>query len=95
MPVAGLSPFAGPESEESPDAGGRPGRDFRDARVQPGITVFEALREQIAIEHRQGRRVVVSAFTKGARERLATLFREHEVGDTQPILSWDGLADRA
>ncbi len=93
MPVAALSPFAGPVSEDSPDAGGRPGRDFRDARVQPGITVFEALREQIAIEHRQGRRVVVSAFTKGARERLATLFREHEVGDTQPILTWGDLAD--
>jgi len=91
-PVANLSPFSGPESEESPNAGGRPGREFREARVQPGVTVFDALRDQIAFEHREGRRVVVTAFTKGSRDRLATLLREHGVGEIQTVDSWAEVA---
>lgn len=92
-PVAAFSPFSGPESEESPNAGGRPGRDFRDARVQPGTNVFDALRDHIAAEHREGRQVVVTAFTKGSRDRLATLLREYQVGETHPIETWAGITD--
>ena len=76
-PVSALSPFTGPESETSPDAGGRPGRDFSDARVRPDINVFDTIRDHVTAEWKSGRRVVVAAFSAGSRDRLASLLKEH------------------
>ncbi|MBT3358455.1 MAG: transcription-repair coupling factor [Rhodospirillales bacterium] len=91
--VATLSPFAGPQSEDNPDAGGRPGRDFSEARVQPGITVFDALRDFAAIEKREGRAIVVTAASRGSCERLAALLRDHEMEDVRAPAGWNDLAD--
>ncbi|MBL6946082.1 MAG: transcription-repair coupling factor [Rhodospirillales bacterium] len=90
---AAFSPFAGPQSEDNPDAGGRPGRDFSEARVQPGVTVFDALRDQTGIEKREGRGIVVTAASRGSCERLATLLRDHGIDDVRTPSGWDDLAN--
>ncbi|MDH5749938.1 MAG: transcription-repair coupling factor, partial [Rhodospirillales bacterium] len=87
--VGNLSPFASPEgSPATLDAGGRPGRDFAEARVQPDVNVFDVLKDHVKEQHKAGIRVVISAFTNGSRERLSHLFREHGLTDLQMVESW-------
>ena len=92
-PVASFSPFAGPQTEENPDAGGRPGRDFSEARVQPGVTVFDAFHDQVAIEKRADRAVVVTAASRGSCERLVGLLRDHGIDGVRTLKSWDDVAE--
>ena len=85
-PAGQFSPFAAPNG--GIDAGGRPGRDFADVRVLPGANVFDAVRDHIAEELKAGRRVVVAAYTRGSRDRLASVLREHGVEDLAPVDDW-------
>ncbi|WP_316976555.1 transcription-repair coupling factor [Shumkonia mesophila] len=87
-PLATLSPFAGPVSEDSPDAGGRPGRDFSDARVRPDVNVFDDIRDHAKAEMRGGRRVVIAAFSAGSRDRLGSLLKEHGLDALSPAETW-------
>jgi len=93
LAVGQLSPFAAPEGAPEGvtaviDAGGRPGRDFADARVQPDVNVFDALKDHVAALQRDGRRVMVSAFTEGSRDRLGAVMREHGITPLGPVGSW-------
>jgi transcription-repair coupling factor (superfamily II helicase) len=74
-----ITPF-----EPSPDAlaqvfdgGGRPGLSFAEARANPKINVFEALRERVASLQQEGRKVAIAAFTLGSAERLQHVLVEH------------------
>ena len=89
-PTGQLSPFAAPEGGTvAVDAGGRPGRDFADARVRDGVNVFDALREHIAEERAEGRRVFIAAYTEGSRDRLMTVLAEHGVDRLASAAGWD------
>ncbi|MAF95422.1 MAG: transcription-repair coupling factor [Rhodospirillaceae bacterium] len=97
--VAGLSPFAvaddGPGSPVSLgaiDAGARAGHDFADVRVQPGANVFDALRDHVREQQAEGRRVVITAFTQGSMDRLASLLDEHGLSDLKPVEKWEDAA---
>ncbi len=54
-PLRRLSPFHLPEAPEIIDAGGRPGRDFADMRVQEGVNVFDAVVAHIKQRRSEGR----------------------------------------
>jgi transcription-repair coupling factor (superfamily II helicase) len=90
--VSRFSPFAQPEGGEagSLEAGGRPGRLFTDARAA-GRNVFEAFAEHAAAMAKRGLRPLVAAWTKGSRERLANLLREHRVAATA-VEGWASVA---
>jgi transcription-repair coupling factor (superfamily II helicase) len=67
---------------------GRVGRSFAAERAAEGANLFDA-----AIAHMRGllsqnKRVVVTAFTAGARERLSTLFMDHGFADARKVDSW-------
>ncbi|MGF1609292.1 MAG: transcription-repair coupling factor [Kiloniellales bacterium] len=88
-PVAQLSPFAAPEHLDSLfDAGGRPGRDFAEARTSSEGRVFDAVTEHVAAEQGAGRRVVVAAYSAGSLDRLAHLLEEHGLPEREPVASW-------
>ena len=93
--VASLSPFA-PSSDDggAHDLGGRPGPGFAEARNQArsGGSVFDAVRDHIVAEQSRGRRVVVAAYSPGARDRLQSLLAEHGCGDAATIASFAELA---
>ncbi|MGE0224325.1 MAG: transcription-repair coupling factor [Acetobacteraceae bacterium] len=79
-PRTSFSPFALPEGAVGVDGGGRPGPLFAQGGLGgggPGINVFEQLREQAEGWAKEGRRLVVAAWTRGSRERLDHLLREH------------------
>ncbi|MSO92766.1 MAG: transcription-repair coupling factor [Rhodospirillales bacterium] len=103
-PVGRLFPFAaadladasaGPERARTIDAGGRPGRPFADARVQPDASVFDAVRDHVRSHAGEGRRVVVTAFTQGSRARLAGLLAEHGLDRQNPVETFSGGAGAA
>ena len=88
-PTGQLSPFAA-ASDSGLDAGGRPGRDFADARAQPELNVFEAVRVHVEDLERGGARVLIAAASKGSSDRLASLLAEHGLARPRPVEDWDG-----
>jgi len=89
--VATLSPFAPPPSSAGTiDARGRGGRDFTDARNAPEGSLYDAVRAHVASLKRDGRSVLIAGYTKGARDRLAGLLREHGLWEVETV---DGLSD--
>jgi transcription-repair coupling factor (superfamily II helicase) len=90
--VAQLSPFAAPpEAPLAYDAGGRRGRDFAEARANPNVNVFEAVRDALKAEQSAGRRTAIAAYSTGSADRLKTLLGEHGMGGLQPVEHWEDL----
>ncbi len=90
--VAQLSPFAAPpEASLAHDAGGRRGRDFAEARANPNLNVFEAVRHTIEAEQHAGRRTAIAAYSLGSAERLKTLLGEHGVSTVQRVERWEDM----
>jgi transcription-repair coupling factor (superfamily II helicase) len=88
--VGQLSPFALPDgAAEGVDAGGRRGRDFADARALPGVNVFDAVKTFIQEVQRADRRVLVAAYSVGARDRMLTVLREHGIDRLEIAETWD------
>ena len=89
--VAQLSPFAAAEAGGNAnlvDAGGRRGRDFADARVNPDVNVYDIVREHIDRMRADGRRVVVAGYSAGARDRLLSVLKDHRIEPLQAVDSW-------
>lgn len=92
-PVFVLSPFTAPATApRTIDASGRPGRDFADVRALPNVNLFDALREQVAVERKAGRRVVIAALTAGSADRLAGVMRDHGIEGLEAADTWDGVS---
>ncbi len=87
-PLLAFTPFGQPDGAGGVDGGGRPGPTFAQAGAGPGINVFDQLRGQAERWTREGRRIVVAAWTRGSRERLANLLREHGFKDAAQEESW-------
>ena len=87
--------------EQAPDASrgvvrsfqGRAGRNFAAERAAADRNVFDATAAHVRNLLAQQRRVVIAAFTAGARERLATLLAEHKLTDTRKIDSYVEVLD--
>jgi transcription-repair coupling factor (superfamily II helicase) len=85
--VSYLTPF-----EQASDArgavqslGGRTGRNFAAERASEGANLFDAAITHLRGLRGQGKRVLVTAFTAGARERLVTLLAEHDFTDARKV----------
>ena len=81
VPVFAFSPFAKPDDAPGIDGGGRAGPIFAQSGSRggggPGVGVFDQLTAQGDRWRAEGRRLVVAAWTRGSRERVAHLLREH------------------
>ena len=73
-PVLAFSPFTG---DGGIDAGGRPGPIFAQSGGGPRADVMHQLSGQAGRWASDGRRLVVAAWTRGSRDRLGNLLREH------------------
>jgi transcription-repair coupling factor (superfamily II helicase) len=88
--VGQFSPFTLPEGTAlTVDAGARPGPSFAEARANPQINLFDAVRDHFAAEAASGRRVLIAAYSAGSAERLRTVLREHGATELNPVESWD------
>ncbi|MCE9507894.1 MAG: transcription-repair coupling factor [Alphaproteobacteria bacterium] len=73
-PAIDFSPFPPPPTGK--DGGGRKGRDFGDIRAQAGADLYEAIREHIEALNKSGKKVLLAAYSAGARDRLKHLLAE-------------------
>jgi transcription-repair coupling factor (superfamily II helicase) len=77
--VRQVTPFEQPDSTAGTvtSFAGRAGRNFAGEPKIEGRSVFDEMRDHILRQQTLGRRVVVAAWTPGARERLVALLAEH------------------
>ena len=93
FPVRDLSPYQAPDSKTSVDAGGKLGRDFAPERAQGRINVFEAAAHHAKELQKEGKRVVLAAWTEGSTERLGGVLADHGLEATRRVKDWpDALA---
>ena len=85
-PVAALSPFA--TTDDGADAGGRPGLDFAVARSHPDTNIFNAVLDQLREQQAAGRRVLIAAMSRGSRDRLASVLKEHGLSGARVVETW-------
>jgi transcription-repair coupling factor (superfamily II helicase) len=85
-----LTPFEAESDPRGPvkSNGGRTGHTFAAERAGEGSNVFTAAIVHVQGLQARGKRVIVAAFTAGARERLATLFAEHGFTEARKIESF-------
>jgi transcription-repair coupling factor (superfamily II helicase) len=69
-----LSPFSAAPSQK--DGGGKKGRDFGDIRAQTALDLYATIREHIETLNKAGKKVLVAAYSEGAKERLKHLLEE-------------------
>ena len=64
---------------------GRVGRNFALERSGEGANVFDAAAQHVRALQAQGKRVVIAAFSQGARERLLALLGEHHLAHASKV----------
>jgi len=91
-PLRRFTPFHPPEAPDVIDAGGHPGRDFADIRVQDGMNVFDAVVAHVEQLRSKGLRVILASWSDGARERLSTVLAEHDLDDATAVATFQEAA---
>jgi len=86
-PVTVFSPFGKPDDAPGIDAGGRPGVIFTQSGAHAAGGMFDQLKAQMESWAGANRRTFVAAWSRGSRERLAALLREHGIR-SEAIESW-------
>ncbi|MGA3005918.1 MAG: transcription-repair coupling factor [Acetobacteraceae bacterium] len=87
-PLLAFTPFGRPDGVLEIDGGGRPGPVFAQSAGGPGISVFEQLRSQAERWRTEGKRIIIAAWTRGSRERLTLLLKEHGFKDVAQEEDW-------
>ncbi|MFQ5785960.1 MAG: transcription-repair coupling factor [Alphaproteobacteria bacterium] len=79
--VLQFTPFRAPETAGRRvfDAGGKPARNFAAERADPGVNLFDAVRDYLADERAAGRRVIFACFSPGSCDRLSRVLDDHGV----------------
>ena len=70
------------------DLRGRPGVNFAAVRHQASAEVFVTLASAIKSEREAGRRVIIAAYSRGSRERMGHLLRDHNIHGMQQVAAW-------
>ncbi|HVB15520.1 MAG TPA: transcription-repair coupling factor [Stellaceae bacterium] len=90
--VLQMSPFAAPDEQpDAFDAGARPAKSFAAERADPKVNLFEAVRDYLAGEQKAGKRAAIAAYSEGSADRIATVLREHGVGELRRVADGNAL----
>jgi transcription-repair coupling factor (superfamily II helicase) len=81
------SPFPEPESARTIAFGVEPARDFTPERTQQA-NIYEAVTTHVKRIHKDGRKVVLASYSKGARERLQGLLEDHGLTALKTADGW-------
>jgi transcription-repair coupling factor (superfamily II helicase) len=85
--VIDFRPFASADAATE-DAGGRRSRDFAEARNRPDVNLFDAVREYCQELAAQKKRILITAYTQGSAERLASVLADHDIHPVEPVEDW-------
>jgi transcription-repair coupling factor (superfamily II helicase) len=86
--LARFTPFAVPDAEGVFDAGARRGRDFAPERNDASVNVFEALVAHVHALQSQRKKVVITLWSEGSRDRMASMLRDHKLSNVTPVNAW-------
>lgn len=84
-----LDPFDQAPAEGIVSWDGQPGRSFAPERKSEDINVFDAVVGHIRSKMSDQRRVIVAAWTPGARERLISLLSDHGLADMRHVSNFE------
>jgi transcription-repair coupling factor (superfamily II helicase) len=87
-PHGRFTPFSAPRSERVIDLDAKPGVNFAAVRHQASADVFGTLSSAINAEREAGRRVIIAAYSRGSRERMGHLLRDHGIHGLQQVADW-------
>ena len=90
--VLAFNPFGKPDDAPGIEGGGRPAPIFAQTTGQTGVNVYAQLKAQSDRWIREGRRVIIAAWTRGSRERIAHLLRENGLATTTAD-TWEQAKD--
>jgi transcription-repair coupling factor (superfamily II helicase) len=83
-----FTPFAMPEADGVFDAGARRGRDFAPERNDAQVNVFEALVAHVHALQSQRKKVVITLWSEGSRDRMASMLRDHKLPNVTSVNAW-------
>ncbi|MBA2402030.1 MAG: DEAD/DEAH box helicase, partial [Bradyrhizobium sp.] len=87
--LARLTPFAVPDgSADVFDAGARQGRSFAPERADTAINVFEAVVAHVLALQAQRKKVVVTLWSEGSRDRMGSMLRDHKLNNLTSVNAW-------
>jgi transcription-repair coupling factor (superfamily II helicase) len=84
-----LTPFALPDGGAAKvvSLGAKQGRSFAAERAAGDVNVFDAAVAHLRERQKDGKRVLLAAWTDGSRERLAGVMADHGLADAKPVAS--------
>ncbi|HWT98035.1 MAG TPA: transcription-repair coupling factor [Terriglobales bacterium] len=83
-----FNPFQAPPGFKWLPGPAKPGRNFTEARINPDINLYDAVARAMLSEMGAGRKVVLTASSAGALERLSGVLTEHGVTRQETTESW-------
>src|SRR5438552_10700265 len=87
--LARLTPFAMPEgSTDVFDAGARQGRSFTPERADGSVNVFEAVVAHVHALQSQRKKVVITLWSEGSRDRMASMLADHKLANITGVNTW-------
>ena len=87
--LARLTPFAMPDdSMDMFDAGARAGRNFTPERADSSINVFEAVVAHVQALQAQRKKVVITLWSEGSRDRMGSMLKDHKLFNLTSVNSW-------
>jgi transcription-repair coupling factor (superfamily II helicase) len=86
--LARITPFAVPEGPGVFDAGARAGRNFAPERGDSNVNVFEAVVAHIHALQAQRKKVVVTLWSEGSRDRMRSMLGDHKLANLTSVNSW-------
>jgi transcription-repair coupling factor (superfamily II helicase) len=86
--LARFTPFAVPEADGVFDAGARRGRDFAPERNDAQVNVFESVVAHVHALQSQRKKVVITLWSEGSRDRMASMLRDHRLSNVTSVNAW-------
>jgi transcription-repair coupling factor (superfamily II helicase) len=86
------SPFAAEDGADLINFHGKSGRDFAPERLNRELNVYECLRDHVRACLKQKKRVMIAAYSDGARQRMKMVLADHGMVETAIADSWQDVS---
>jgi transcription-repair coupling factor (superfamily II helicase) len=86
--LARLTQFAVPADSGVVDAGARRGRDFAPERNNSAVNVFEAVVAHVMALQAQRKKVVITLWSEGSRDRMRSMLGDHKLVHLTSVNAW-------
>jgi transcription-repair coupling factor (superfamily II helicase) len=87
-----MTPFAVPDGGRKViDLKAQKGRSFAAERASGDVNIFDAVLAHASTKRKEGKTVLIAAWTQGSRDRLQDVLKDHGLLNTIKIEDWSGI----